>query len=176
MAVKIVSKSKLKFIDGQFYKKDKLVAINPVVVEQLNHFEKVLQQYSYIQSQPEYQPAPSLENWEFKSALKSSTKLHLVVKTPTLDAEYEKAKNIMHELDAMSDVNVANEAFTRYSELLYWLDQRNIMIDTDPKSIPEAVDTMHLGNPLVLHRNDIIDAIVKMSTGAERDEEAPSND
>jgi len=163
MGMKYVKKSKLDFEDGYILYKGDVVAIDPVVVEQLNHFENVVQQFMYVRKQPKYQPEPSLDGWHKKSAIKLRPVISAT--TPILDAEIEKAKMIMAELDSVSNASAINDAFDRYAELIQWLRSKKVVVYTNPSRLPEQIDTYEIGNPLEISADDFTKMITYMETG-----------
>ena len=160
--IKLVKKDKLKFKKGYFTYKGDIVAIDSVVVNQLNELERSVQEFLYLITQPEAQPEPSLEGFSFKSALRKRP--YLEAHTPYMDECVEKAKKLMDEMDALSDARAVNDTLDRYDELIQWAKAKKVFV-TEPVFQPTPVDTAELGNPLGWSAERLVDLIVYMGTG-----------
>lgn len=161
MAIKLVKKSKLEFENGYFFHKGKIVAIDPGVVEQINHLELVYQQYKHIHDQPEATPEPSMYDFKFES---TQDKPVLGSLTPLLDTKIAEAKQIMDELDSMEKVRATNEAYERYDVLIQWAKNKKAFV-SEPDHKPQQVDTKYLGNPLEWGKNFVPNILAYMATG-----------
>ena len=154
--MKKFNKSDLTIIDGLLVSEEtnEVVVINPVIVEQANHLETMLQQATYLGKQPEAAPEPSLDGFKRKSIYDNNNKF--TAKTPLLDAKSEETLALMDELDDVATVAEANETLQKFDKLMSFA-YRDFVFDRGGDPLP--FDTPTLGNVLELTPLDIMKAV-----------------
>lgn len=156
--MKLIKKSKCKFENGYIVKGSKIVGMPSEVYRQLKFLEIMVQEYEYIKAQPAYQPAPTLEGFEPKSAL--STKRPYMEKpdTPTIDKRTGEALEFMAEVDAVNEAAHANGMIDRLGALIDWLAADKFV----EGNCFDPIDTPTLGNPLELTPGKVADKIIEI--------------
>jgi len=162
MATKLINKNKLEFKNGFFYKKNKRVYIESNVVEQLNNLETLMQQYDYLDKQGEYNPEPSLDGFEREHI--ENVKIDISSPTPILDEEIKKTKAILEEINNQNTAKEVERVCGCFKDLLYWVASDEILITNNEPYVEDCakVDTPHIGNPLELDRDNIMNVITFM--------------
>lgn len=148
---KLIKKSKCKFEAGQIVKGSELIGIPWNVHSQLMLLETMVQQHDYIAAQPKYQPAPTLDGFELKSALKPGRPYFDKPDTPTVDKRTEEALAYMAEVDQVNEAEYLNKWIDRFGALIDWL-AADKFVEGD---CTEKIDTPVLGNPLELTPDEV---------------------
>lgn len=159
---KLINKSKCEFEYGFIVKKDKVVFLPHSVYLQLMKLENMVQQHAYLKQQDPYCPGPSLDGFEFKSALKNKMPFVEVTETPVADKRVEEAMLFMEEMDNVDKTNKINEMIDRFADLIRWC-QNDKFIATNCPHPP--IDTYMIGDPLLLTDTMVCNAISKIVTG-----------
>ena len=157
---KLIKKKDCKFKAGHIIRKDKVVGIPTCVWLQLNKLELMVQQYLYLQKQPSYQKAPSLEGFVRESALKGNRPYIECPDTPVSDRRFQEAMAFMAEQDAVQHAAETNEMIDRFGALIDWL-AGNKFIEGDCKNL---IDTPKLGNPLELKPDQVASILHMIAT------------
>ena len=168
MATKLINKNKLVFKNGFFYKKNKRVYIESNVVEQLNKLETLMQQYDYLDKQGEYNPEPSLEGFEREHI--ETVNVNISSPTPILDEEIEKTKAMLEEIDNHNTAKEVERVCGCFKDLLYWVASEEVLITDESLWFDEdmaKVDTPHIGNPLKLDQDSLMNVITFMVSDGE---------
>ena len=92
---KLINKADCTFENNRIVKDDEIVGLPVDVVLQLHKLELMIQQYDYLKMQPCYSPAPSLDGFERKTALKSDRPYVNVPDTPVTDNRVQEAMALM---------------------------------------------------------------------------------
>jgi len=154
---KLIKKNKCEFKHGSILKKNEQIGLPFIIWAQLTKLETMTQEYLYLKSQPKYTPAPSLDGFERKSALKADLPYIEKPETPVTDKRVAEAMEFIAEADAMTDAAVINSTIDDFAALIKWCD--------DPSFIEgdcfNPIDLYELGNPLEL-KPDTIVRIIKM--------------
>lgn len=125
------------------------------IVDQANELETQLQMAEYLKAQPEATPMPTLDGFR-RASIKDGSHGWFEVKTPTLDAELDKAMAIMDEIDGQSKANTANSMLKGFEALIEFVDGDSVI---DCGNELYGFDTPLLGSVLELTKADVIDAI-----------------
>ena len=148
---KLINKDDLTFENNRIVKDDEIVGLPVDVVLQLHKLELMVQQYDYLTAQPSYSPAPSLDGFERKTALKSDRPYVNVPDTPVTDNRVEEAMAFMAEVDKVNEAADVNNMIDRFGALIDWLAAVKFV----EGSYTGNIDTPVLGNPLVLTPGDV---------------------
>jgi len=159
MATKLVSKDKLKFQGGYFYKGNKRVWIETTVVNQLNELETMMQKFKYLEKQGDYRPMPSLDG--FKREHIGTVDISIKAATPILDREIEKTKKMLEEIDEHNVSVEAENVAKDFQQLIRWADSEEIVVSTNEAIFDMICDTPHF-NPLELTVDQVINVITYM--------------
>ena len=163
MGIKLVKKSKLEFVDGYFYLKDKLVAIDPKVVCELNELEQSYQEALYLKNN---KPIEEPEPYEFKTAIKVKS-LEVEADTPLLEEKINTAIKLCEELDSHASAEAANRVFNQLKDLINWADANKVLVNTKPGRAPLPVDTLFVGDPTELTPEKISKLVMDIVTEGE---------
>lgn len=152
---KYVNKSKLDFKDGRLVKKNKVVFADYSVVQQYNLLEQMVQRAMYLGAQPAYSPAPSLNGFEFESALDRSSFAVGMPETPITDKKYEEAMAYMAEIKSCHQADELNNAIGGFLDLLEFCESDEVLVHKC--GCDDRFDGVTLGSPLGL----TVDAVKK---------------
>lgn len=152
---KMYSKSDLTFVNGYLIDSDRnAVAIPTKAAVQLNGLEAFMQKQKYLHDQPDATPEPSLDGFEFESALASPK---IEVKTPTLDAKVQESKDILKELRSKEMESAVNGTLEAFADALRFLKE-DTFVEGDEVI---RLDLATIGNPLYADADKLIDTICK---------------
>lgn len=155
---KYVKKSKLEFKNGSIVKKSTVVAVDLAIVSQYNRLEELLQRAVYLGEQPDYQPRPSLDGFEFVS-IKDLGKFDVEKpETPAIDKKLEEAMQFYEEVESLHKVDGINEVVQQFHALLEFCDNDEVLIGTGDVAV-QMFDGFMLGNPLELTVDKVMSAI-----------------
>lgn len=155
--MKLYEKSGLSLLDGLFVAADgTIVSPDPIVVNQANELETLVQEAAYLMKQPNAAPAPSLSGFERKSVFKIK-KEYFIAETPILDKKANEAMALMNELDDATRVADINKHIQHFADLVRFACTDRIVCFEDDDC--DRFDTPVLGDPLKLSVSDVIDNI-----------------
>ena len=155
---KLIKKSKCEFEAGIIVRDDEQVGLPFAVWAQLNRLELMLQQFRYLDDQPAYHKAPSLEGFERMSALESKRPYVDRPDTPNIDKRIEEAMAFMEECDKVNDASQINIAIDKFGALIDWC-AADKFIEGDCFNV---IDTPMLHNPLELTPQEIVEILSLM--------------
>lgn len=162
--MKIIEKSKLSFEEGYIVSKCEVVGVPDYVVNDLNAIETAIQQAAFLKAQPEGVAAPSLKDFERKSAHTLPTIER--PETPLNDKKLADSLALIEELDAADSVEQVNAFITKHANLFEWVGNKKVI---DYETTPVKFDLPTLGNPLKLTTKDLTDHLMTL-VGTEVDD------
>lgn len=146
---RIIKKNECEFIDGYIVKDGETVNLPANVRLLIERLELMLQQYKYLKGQKPYSPGPSLEGFEFKSALhKGVADLFEIPETPGLDAKLAEAFALMDEIDTMKAAKDLNDVIRKFEPLFEFASKDHFFEGMVSGAAP--IDCITIGNPLEL--------------------------
>lgn len=160
-AMKLYKKSDLNLdASGLLVSKDGDIILPDInIVNQANELDTLIQQHEYLSMQPEATPMPSLDGFH-RMSIKDNSRGWFEVKTPTLDAERDKAMAIMDEIDGQIKADTANQMLDKFAALIEFVDG-DAVIDCGNELY--CFDTPMLGNVLELTKEDVLDVIATIA-------------
>lgn len=167
--IKIVNKNKLQYKNGLLVdKKNRVVAIDQAIVDQLNMLETKLQQREYMDGQPKATPMPSLDGFERLSIHDSGAFDVVVPETPVMDKRIEEGLAFAKEAEKLYKADEANRIIHTYLRALAeFVSSDVVVVDYDANCLDE-IDTPTLGNPLTLDEESLITAVL-LTLGVDAD-------
>lgn len=150
--MKLIDKSKLTYSNGWIlYGDDECVAIDSEIIRQYEALDTAYQQYKYLVEQPKPAPIPTLDGFKRKHIGDAN---HIAMPdTPTIDKMVEESKAYMAECKAQDYINQMNLWIDNNSELVEFITNDSVMIDTN--STPSRIDAPTLKNILDVDISDI---------------------
>lgn len=125
------------------------------IVDQANELDTMIQQHEYLAAQPEATPMPSLDGFQ-RMSIKDKSRGWFEVKTPLLDAEFDKAMAIMDEIDGQVKASAANQMLDKFAALIEFVDSDSV-IDCGDQLY--CFDTPMIGSVLELTKEEILEII-----------------
>lgn len=156
-AMKLYKKSDLTLdASGLLVSKDGDIILPDIrIVDQANELDTMIQQHEYLAAQPEATPMPSLDGFQ-RMSIKDKSRGWFEVKTPTLDAEFDKAMTIMDEIDGQVKASAANQMLDKFAALIEFVDGDSVI---DCGNQLYCFDTPMIGNVLELTKQNVLEII-----------------
>jgi len=152
---KLIKKSKCTFEEGYIIKNGKQIGLPFIVWAQLNELEIMMQEHAYLKAQPTYQPGPSLEGFERKSAFTKDRPYVDAPDTPVTDKRVAEALAFIDESEKVENAATVNNAIDKFGALIDWAASKKFIED----DCYTRIDTPSLGNPLELTPEAIVSVL-----------------
>lgn len=151
--MKKIKKSECTFEDGYIMHGDDVVCLPTAVWCQLDNLEVALQKQEYLDNQPEYVPAPSLDG--FVRKYDHQAKWKFSVPTPLLDRKVEEGKALFEEIKDCDRGKRAARLLEAEHAAVNWVDKDYVIVE-DLSTPYYMCDWPTLGNPLELTVDDMV--------------------
>lgn len=150
--MKLYNKEKLKFVDGVLVtKKDKVAMPSKSVIAQANQLETMVQQTMHINSQPDAQPAPTIDGFNRVHRYQAPI---VDCRTPLLDEKAELSLALMEEMDKKEHADKLQEMIDHFASLIEWV-HRDSFIASECEDFA-SFDTPILGDPLTWTEETVV--------------------
>ena len=159
--MKKVLKEACTFEDGYIIYDGEVVSLPSNVWMQLDNFEVALQQQAYLDAQPEFVPAPSLDGFERK--FNHEVEWEFEIPTPLMDKKVEEGKALLAEIKENDKGKRAAHLMNMLHAAVQWVGHDYILIDGAASGARAKCDWPVLGNPLELTVDDLIAAALTVS-------------
>ena len=153
--IDLIKKEDCVFENNYIICQGKIVEIPFPILHKLNELEELYQRALFVSKQPEGQAMPSLEGFEFESAVDEAMPV-AVPNTPALDAKVQETLAFLEDIDEIEFCKKLNKLIEKFKPLFKFV--RSSVIK-DSSGYDQEIDLKYVGNPLELTEARIMDIL-----------------